>query len=141
MAESSMREPNARRILLSPARASGVRRRTGDFSDRPLAEACAIGLSYWATGRSPDGIDLTPGTRFADLLGWVDNGGEGPEGWEVGADDRSIPLPEGIVPADAQLALDDLADFPDRRLGTIGPSGVAARLAPPARRHGTHRQN
>lgn len=29
---------------------------------------------------------------------------------------------------DAQLALDDLADFPDRPIGTISPSGVAARL-------------
>ncbi|WP_413813273.1 hypothetical protein [Streptomyces sp. OE57] len=26
--------------------------------------------------RSPDGIDLTPGTLFADILGWVDNGTE-----------------------------------------------------------------
>ncbi len=100
----------------------------GDFSDRTIAEACAIGLSYWATGRSPDGIDLTPGTLFADVLGWADNGGTAPDGWEIGADGRSIVSPGGVGPADAQLALDDLADFPDRPIGTIGPDGAAARL-------------
>jgi amino acid adenylation domain-containing protein/non-ribosomal peptide synthase protein (TIGR01720 family) len=123
-----MTEPSARVVLLSPARLADVRRRTGDFSDRTIAEACAIGLSYWATGRSPDGIGLTPGTLFADVLGWVDNGGDGPGGWEVGADGRSIAVPDGVEPADAQLALDDLADFPDRPIGTIAPSSVAARL-------------
>ncbi|WP_411147653.1 amino acid adenylation domain-containing protein [Streptomyces sp. A30] len=123
-----MMEPSARHVLLSPARLADVRRRTGDHSDRTIAEACAIGLSYWATGHSPDGIDLAPGTLFADVLGWVDNGGTGPAGWEIGADGRSIAVPEGVVVGDAQLALDDLADFPDRPLGTISPSGVAARL-------------
>ncbi|MFD3503662.1 amino acid adenylation domain-containing protein [Streptomyces sp. NPDC058678] len=126
-----MVEPSARLVLLSPTRLADVRRRTGDFSDGTVAEACAIGLSYWATGRSPDGIDLTPGTLFADVLGWVDNGGDGPGGWEIGADGAggwSIAVPEDVVPAEAQLALDDLADFPDRPIGTIGPSGPAARL-------------
>ncbi|TPQ16625.1 non-ribosomal peptide synthetase [Streptomyces sporangiiformans] len=129
-----MIEPSARLVLLSPTRLADVRRRTGDYSDRTIAAACAIGLSYWATGRSPDGIDLTPGTLFADVLGWVDNGGDGPGGWEVGAegadgaDGRSISVPEGVEPADAQLALDDLADFPDRPIGTISTAGVAARL-------------
>ncbi|MEV0642684.1 amino acid adenylation domain-containing protein [Streptomyces sp. NPDC050619] len=135
-----MLDPSARLVLLSPARLADVRRRTGDYSDRTITEACAIGLSYWATGRSPEGIDLTPGTLFADVLGWVDNGGAGPGDREVGADGGggaaggdgaagwSIAVPEGVAPADAQLALDDLADFPDRPLGTIGPSGVAARL-------------
>ncbi|MFE2179996.1 amino acid adenylation domain-containing protein [Streptomyces sp. NPDC059455] len=123
-----MVEPSARRVLLSPARVADVRRRIGDFSDRTITEACAIGLSYWATGRSPDGIDLTPGTLFADVLGWADNGGTAPDGWEIGADGRSIVLPGGVGPADAQLALDDLAEFPDRPIGTIGPAGVAARL-------------
>ncbi|GAA2385814.1 amino acid adenylation domain-containing protein [Streptomyces coeruleofuscus] len=123
-----MMEPSARLVRLSPARLADVRRRTGDYSDRTITEACAIGLSYWTTGRSPDGIDLTPGTLFADVLGWVDNGGAGPGDWEVGADGRSITVPDGVAPAEAQLALDDLADFPDRPLGTIGPAGVAARL-------------
>ncbi|MEV0218788.1 amino acid adenylation domain-containing protein [Streptomyces sp. NPDC050704] len=127
-----MLEPSARLVLLSPARLADVRRRTGDFSDRTIAEACAIGLSYWATGRSPDGIDLTPGTLFADVLGWVDNGGEGPGGWaarEAGADGWGIAVPDGVMRVDAQLALDDLADFPDRPIATIAPSSVAARLA------------
>ncbi|MFF5516299.1 non-ribosomal peptide synthetase [Streptomyces coeruleorubidus] len=123
-----MMEPSARLVRLSPARLADVRRRTGDYSDRTITEACAIGLSYWTTGRSPDGIDLAPGTLFADVLGWVDNGGAGPGGWEIGADGRSITVPDGVAPADAQLALDDLAGFPDRPLGTIGPSSVAARL-------------
>jgi len=133
-----MTEPSARRVPLSPARVADVRRRTGDFSDRTIAEACAIGLSYWATGRSPDGIDLTPATLFADVLGWVVNGGAGKGSWEVGADGWSITVPEGVLPADAQLALDDLADFPDRPLGTIGPSSVAARLDALAEWNDTH---
>ncbi|QOV34274.1 amino acid adenylation domain-containing protein [Streptomyces ferrugineus] len=121
-------EPSARLIQLSPARLADVRRRIGDYTDKTIVEACAIGLSYWATGRSPDGIDLTPGTLFADVLGWVDNGGTAPGGWEVGADGRSITVPEGVAPADAQPALDDLAEFPDRPIGTISPSGMASRL-------------
>ncbi|WP_328408500.1 amino acid adenylation domain-containing protein [Streptomyces violaceus] len=123
-----MLEPRARLALLSPTRLADVRRRAGDYPDRTIAEACAIGLSYWATGQSPDGIDLAPGTLFADVLGWVDNGGTVPGGWDVSPDGRSITVPDGVAPADAQLALDDLADFPDRPLGTIGPSSVAARL-------------
>ncbi|MGW6737100.1 amino acid adenylation domain-containing protein [Streptomyces sp. NPDC055013] len=124
-----MMEPSARHVLLSPEQLAAVCRRIGDQSDRTIAEACAIGLSYWATGLGPDGIDLTPGTLFTEVLGWVDNGGDGPGGWEVGADARSIAVPDGVALAEAQLALDDLADFPDRPLGTIGPSSVAARLA------------
>nr|APD71499.1 non-ribosomal peptide synthetase 1 [Streptomyces sp.] len=124
-----MREPSARLVLLSPARLDGVRRRVGDYGDRTIAEACAIGLSYWATGRSPEGADLAPGTLFADVLGWVDNGGSRADGWEAGADGRSITVPEDVVQGDAQLALDDLADFPDRTVGTIGPSDAAARIA------------
>ncbi|MFJ3722971.1 amino acid adenylation domain-containing protein [Streptomyces sp. NPDC090045] len=124
-----MTEQTARLVRLSPTRLAGVRRRTGDYSDRTIAHACAIGLSYWARGLSPDGMELTSATLFADVLGWVDNGGAGAPGWEVGADGRSIAVPDGVVPADAQLALDDLADFPDRSLASIGPSSVAARLA------------
>ncbi|MFH8413467.1 amino acid adenylation domain-containing protein [Streptomyces collinus] len=123
-----MMEPRARLALLSPTRLADVRRRTGDYPDRTITEACAIGLSYWAAGRSPEGIDLTPGTLFADVLGWVDNGGRAPGGWEITPDGRGITVPHGVETEDAQLALDDLADFPDRPLGTIGPSSVAARL-------------
>ncbi|MEU9800560.1 amino acid adenylation domain-containing protein [Streptomyces sp. NPDC051000] len=126
-----MMEPSARLVLISPTRLADVRRRTGGHSDRTIAEACAIGLAYWATGNSPDGIDLVPGTLFADVLGWVDNGGTAPGGWEVGdgaPDGTRIAVPQGVPLADAQRALDDLADFPDRPIGTIGPSGVAERL-------------
>ncbi|MFJ8629546.1 amino acid adenylation domain-containing protein [Streptomyces sp. NPDC093568] len=124
-----MIEPSARHVLLSSGQLAAVRRRIGDHGDRTIAEACAIGLSYWATGLGPDGIDLTPGTLFTEVLGWVDNGGDGPGGWEVATDGRSIAVPDGVALADAQLALDDLADFPDRPLGTIGPSSVTERLA------------
>ena len=123
-----MMEPRARLALLSPTRLVDVRRRIGDYPDRTITEACAIGLAYWATGLSPEGIDLTPGTLFADVLGWVDNGGAAPAGWEISPDGRGITVPDGVTPEDAQLALDDLADFPDRPLGTISPAGVAARL-------------
>ncbi|MCX5138419.1 non-ribosomal peptide synthetase [Streptomyces sp. NBC_00338] len=128
-----MLETGARLALLSAAGLAGLRRRTGDYEDRTLAEACAIGLSYWATGRSPDGIELTPATLFADVLGWADNGGRAPAGWEAAADGRTIAVPEGVPAADAQRALDDLADFPDRPLGTIGPSGAAERVETLAR--------
>ncbi|MEV1087701.1 amino acid adenylation domain-containing protein [Streptomyces microflavus] len=124
-----MTEPTAPHVLLSPTHFADVRRRIGDYGDRTIAEACAIGLAYWATGAGPDGIDLTPGTSFADVLGWVDNGGGGSPGWEVGADGLSITVPDGVEPAEARLALQDLADFPDRPVGTIGPSGIEARIA------------
>ncbi|GGX32239.1 non-ribosomal peptide synthetase [Streptomyces chartreusis] len=123
-----MMEPSARHVLLSPEQLAAVRRRIGEHSDRTIVEACAIALSYWATGLGPDGIDLTPGTLFTEVLGWVDNGGDGIGGWPVGTDGPTISVPDGVVPGEAQLALDDLADFPDRPIGTIGPSTVAARL-------------
>ncbi|WP_409238953.1 amino acid adenylation domain-containing protein [Streptomyces sp. PA5.6] len=133
-----MMEPSARLVLLSPDRLADVRRRAGDYPDRTIAEACAIGLSYWATGRSPEGIELAPGTLFADVLGWVDNGGTGPGGREAGSHEAGareagaqgwhVPVPDGVDPEDAQLALDDLADFPDRPLGTIAPVDAEARL-------------
>ncbi|MFF7256287.1 amino acid adenylation domain-containing protein [Streptomyces microflavus] len=123
-----MTEPTAPHVLLSPTHFADVRRRIGDYGDRTIAEACAIGLAYWATGAGPDGIDLTPGTSFADVLGWVDNGGGGSPGWEVGVDGLSITVPDGVQPAEARLALQDLADFPDRPVGTIGPSSIEARI-------------
>ncbi|MFJ4097171.1 amino acid adenylation domain-containing protein [Kitasatospora sp. NPDC089913] len=127
-----MTEPSARPVLFSPARLAGLRRRSGDWSDRTMAEAVAVGLSYWATGRGPEGLDLAPGTRFADVLGWVADGGGPPPGWSVGEaapDGIRITVPEGVPAHEAQRALDDLADFPDRPVGTIGPSGAAERLA------------
>ncbi|MFD7530673.1 amino acid adenylation domain-containing protein [Streptomyces sp. NPDC059849] len=122
-----MMEPSSPRVLLPPARLAAVRRRTGDYADRTIAGACAVALAYWATGTGPEGLDLTPATRFTDLLGWVDNGGAGSAGWEPDEDGRSITVPTGPVLADVQLALDDLADFPDRPVGTVGPSGPASR--------------
>ncbi|MFD6188626.1 amino acid adenylation domain-containing protein [Streptomyces sp. NPDC060275] len=123
-----MMEPTASLVRLSPAQLTGLRRRTGDFSDQVVTEACAVALAYWAAGRGPAGLDLTPGTLFTDVLGWADNGGTAPTGWSVGADGRTINLPDDVVPDEAQLALDDLADFPDRPLGTVGPCGPAERL-------------
>lgn len=126
-----MMEPSARLVQISPTRLADVRRRAGGHSDRTVAEACAIGLSYWATGESPDGIALTSGTLFADVLGWVANGGAAPSGWGVAEavpDGIRIAVPEGVLLSDAQLALDDLAEFPDRPLGTISPSSTAERL-------------
>ncbi|WP_416969503.1 amino acid adenylation domain-containing protein [Streptomyces sp. 4F14] len=116
-----MLESGTRFVRLSPERLAGVRRRVGgDHSDRAISEACAIGLEFWAGGADPEGIELTSATLFTDVLAWVGN----PEG-----DAYDIAVPDGVDPGDAQLALDDLADFPDRPLGTIAPSGVAARLA------------
>ncbi|MEU1125229.1 amino acid adenylation domain-containing protein, partial [Streptomyces sp. NPDC005899] len=122
-----MTDPSARCVLLPPTGPAGIRRRIGDYSDETVAEACAVALAYWAQGLSPGGMDLTPATLFADILGWADNGGRAEGGWEVGPDGRSISVPRGVVRADAQLALDDLADFPDRPIGTIGPVTAAAR--------------
>ncbi|MGW1391285.1 amino acid adenylation domain-containing protein [Streptomyces nigra] len=133
-----MSEPNARLVRLSPARLTEVRGRTGDHSDTTITRACAIALSYWATGHGCDGLDLTPGTLFADVLGWAEHGGHGPADWPIDADGRGIHVPEGVDPAEAQRALDDLADFPDRPLGTIGPSTAADRLAALARWNDTH---
>ncbi|MFE9703053.1 amino acid adenylation domain-containing protein [Streptomyces sp. NPDC005930] len=128
-----MMEPTASLVRLSRGHLTDMRRRLGDHRDLAVAEACAIALAYWAAGRSPAGLDLTPGTLFTDVLAWADNGGRAPSGWHVADDGRSITLPDGVAPDEAQLALDDLAGFPHRPLGTIGPSGPAARLADLAR--------
>ncbi|HEY8979677.1 MAG TPA: amino acid adenylation domain-containing protein [Streptomyces sp.] len=116
-----MLESTPRFVRLSPERLAGVRRRTGgDHSDRAILQACGLGLEFWASGASPEGVELTAATLFTDVLAWVGSGGREADG---------IAVPEGVDPGDAQLALDDLADFPDRPLGTIAPSSVAARLA------------
>ncbi|MFJ9321968.1 non-ribosomal peptide synthetase [Streptomyces globisporus] len=128
-----MSEPGASRILLSPTRLAAVRRRIGDYSERTVVEACAVSLAYWATGTGPDGMDLTPATPFPDLLGWVDNGTSGAGGWETDVQTLGITVPPGVDRSDAQRALDDLADFPDRPLGTIGPSDARTRAEELAR--------
>ncbi|MFI1224828.1 MULTISPECIES: amino acid adenylation domain-containing protein [unclassified Streptomyces] len=128
-----MTEPSASRVLLSPTRLAAVRRRIGDYSDRTVVEACAVGLAYWATGAGPAGMDLTPATPFPDLLGWADNATGGAGGWETDPESLHITVPPGVDRADAQQALDDLADFPDRPVGTIGPSGPLARTEELAR--------
>ncbi|MEU0098529.1 amino acid adenylation domain-containing protein [Streptomyces sp. NPDC006267] len=128
-----MTEPSVTRVLLSPARLAAMRRRTGDHSDRTIIGACAVGLAYWATGTGPDGMDLTPATPFPDVLGQLDNGTDGPSGWRIDADGLGITVPPGVDHADAQRTLDDLADFPDRPVGTIGPAGPRSRAEDLAR--------
>ncbi|RBQ20907.1 non-ribosomal peptide synthetase [Spongiactinospora rosea] len=122
-----MTESGTRLLPLTSANLTDLRRRAGDHTDLAFARACAIGLAYWATGESPGGLDLSPKTLFTDVLGWAAGGGD--SGWEIGADGRSIAVPEGVALDDARLALDDLAAFPDRPVGTIRPDSVAARLA------------
>ncbi|MEV7951691.1 amino acid adenylation domain-containing protein [Streptomyces rubiginosohelvolus] len=128
-----MSEPGASRILLSPTRLASLRRRIGDYSERAVVEACAVSLAYWATGTGPDGMDLTPATPFPDLLGRFDNGTSGAGGWETDVQTLGITVPPGVDRSDAQRALDDLADFPDRPLGTIGPSDPRTRAEELAR--------
>ncbi|MFH9477750.1 hypothetical protein ACH4L7_28495, partial [Streptomyces anulatus] len=127
-----MSEPSASRMALSSTRLAAVRRRTGDYSDRTIVEACAVGLAYWATGAAPDGMELTPATPFTDVLGLVGNGITSPRGWEADAEGRSVTVPKGVDRAEAQLVLDDLVDFPDRPIGTLAQGG-AARLEALAR--------
>ncbi|PZG50770.1 non-ribosomal peptide synthetase, partial [Spongiactinospora gelatinilytica] len=124
---ASTTEPGTRLLPLTSANLTDLRRRAGDHPDAAFARACAIGLAYWATGECPDGLDLTPKTPFTDVLGWAAGGGL--PGWEIGADGRSIAVPEGVELDEARLALDDLAAFPDRPVGTVRPDSVAARLA------------
>ncbi|GAA3157140.1 amino acid adenylation domain-containing protein [Nonomuraea salmonea] len=131
-----MLEPSTRAVSLSPERLAGLRRRAGDHSDGVLLEACAIGLAFWTDGLSPDGLDLSPATLFADVVAWAAGGGRAPGGWRV--DGSGLSVPGHVDLADAQLALDDLADFPDRPIGTIAPSSVEARLAQLARWNDTH---
>ncbi|MFJ4710540.1 AMP-binding protein, partial [Streptomyces anulatus] len=128
-----MSEPSASRMALSSTRLAAVRRRTGDYSDRTIVEACAVGLAYWATGAAPDGMELTPATPFADVLERVHNGSGGNGGRPTEAECLTIAVPAGTDPVEAQQALDDLVDFPDRPVGTIGPSGPRARAEELAR--------
>ncbi|GAB77468.1 non-ribosomal peptide synthase domain TIGR01720/amino acid adenylation domain-containing protein [Austwickia chelonae] len=125
-----MMEPSTRPLEISPHHLSDVRRRTGDYSDRTIAEACRISLSYWADGSSPQGLHLTDNTPFTDVLDWVDTN-PAPESTphDDTPDNIRITLPDSLRQGDAQLALDDLTDFPDRTLGTITPTTTAERLA------------
>ncbi|MDQ0982849.1 non-ribosomal peptide synthetase [Streptomyces sp. V2I9] len=128
-----MAEPSASGIQLSPTRLAALRRRTGDHGDRTLVEACAAGLAYWATGAGPQGTELTPVTPFPELLDRVREGSGTAPRWEVDERTLRITVPPGIDPAEAQRTLDDLADFPDRPLGAIGPSDPRQRAEELAR--------
>ncbi|MER7758107.1 amino acid adenylation domain-containing protein [Streptomyces sp. NPDC097619] len=123
-----MTDPTARPVRLSAPRLAAAHRRTGGHSDRALTEACALALAYWAHGRSPAGMELTDTTRFTELLGRTRPEGT-TDGWELTPDGLGITVPAGVTTEEAQAALDDLADFPDRTLGTIAPTGAAERLA------------
>ncbi|MEU8778365.1 amino acid adenylation domain-containing protein [Streptomyces sp. NPDC048606] len=124
-----MTERTARVVRLSPTRLAGVRRRIGDHDDRTVVAACAVALAHWATGGGPEGTELTPDTPFADVLGRVDKGAAGAPGWELVEDGLGILVPPGVDPDAARLTLEDLADFPDRTLATLGPFDAASRIA------------
>jgi amino acid adenylation domain-containing protein/non-ribosomal peptide synthase protein (TIGR01720 family) len=132
MAESSMELMAERDVLLSTARIDSIRRRAGEYPQRTIAVASAVALTRWADpSLQVDGLELTPATLFGDLLVWADKGQrcdvvERPDGW-------AIPVPEGVDPAEAQRALDDLAEFPNRAVGTITAQTVDERLADLAR--------
>ncbi|MGW6929316.1 amino acid adenylation domain-containing protein [Lentzea sp. NPDC054927] len=132
MAESSMELMAERDVLLSTARIASIRRRAGEYPQRTIAVASAVALTHWVNpGFRVDGLELTAATLFSDLLVWADKGQqsdvvERPDGW-------LIPLPEGVDPAEAQRALDDLAEFPNRAIGTLTSQTVDERLADLAR--------
>jgi amino acid adenylation domain-containing protein/non-ribosomal peptide synthase protein (TIGR01720 family) len=117
-----------RNVLLSTTRIAGMRRRAGEYPQRTMAVASAIALTYWAAGRTPDGLDLTPATPFGDLLEWVDKQDDDNRTVAEHADGWTIPLPEGVSPVDAQRALDDLAEFPNRAIGTLSSQTALERL-------------
>ncbi len=128
-----MAEPSPSGIQLSPTRLAALRRRTGDHGDRTLIQACAAGLAYWATGTGREDLGLTPATPFPELLDRIREGAATAGAWRIDERTLGITVPPGVDPAAAQRALDDLADFPHRPLGTIGPSGPRERAAELAR--------
>lgn len=128
-----MAEPSAPGIQLSPTRLAALRRRTGDHDDRTLVGACAAGLAYWAAGAAPEGTDLAPTTPFPDLIAPRHAAGGANAGWEIDERTLAITVPPGVDRAEAQRTLDDLADFPDRPLGAIGPSDARQRAEELAR--------
>ncbi|ANZ43197.1 non-ribosomal peptide synthetase [Lentzea guizhouensis] len=124
-----------RDVLLSTARIASVRRRAGEYPQRTVAVAAAVALNHWANpGTRAEGVDLTPATLFGDLLVWADKGEdagrwnvtERPGGWV-------ISLPEGVAVDEAQRVLDDLAEFPNRAIGTMTAQTLDERLAQLAR--------
>ncbi|KOV80890.1 peptide synthetase [Nocardia sp. NRRL S-836] len=124
-----------RDVLLSTARIASVRRRAGEYPQRTVAVAAAVALHHWAdSATSAEGIDLSPATLFGDLLVWADKGEdagrwnvtERPGGW-------AIRLPDGVAADEAQRALDDLAEFPNRAIGTMTAQTLDERLAELAR--------
>ncbi|MFF3825910.1 amino acid adenylation domain-containing protein [Streptomyces griseus] len=128
-----MSEPNGSRLELSPTRLAAVRRRLGDYSDPTIVEACTVALAYWAVGIAPDDLELTPATPFPDVLEQIHHRTGPRSGGPADTAGPAVVLPAGADPAGAQRALDDLADFPDRPLGTIGPSDPRARAEELAR--------
>ncbi|WP_439656893.1 amino acid adenylation domain-containing protein [Lentzea sp. HUAS TT2] len=132
MAESSMEQMADRDVLLSTARIASVRRRAGEYPQRTIAVASAVALTRWADSRyEVEGFGLTPATLFSDLLVWADKGQnsdvtERPDGW-------AIPVPDGVDLAQAQRVLDDLAEFPNRAIGTLTSQPLDERLAQLAR--------
>ncbi|MFD4643444.1 amino acid adenylation domain-containing protein [Lentzea sp. NPDC058436] len=127
MAESSMEQLADRDVLLSTARIASVRRRAGEYPQRTIAVASAVALHFWADPSfEVEGFELTSSTPFGDLLVWADKGqnsdvAERPGGW-------AIPVPRGVDQDAAQRALDDLAEFPNRAVGTLTSETPAERL-------------
>ncbi|GLY47006.1 non-ribosomal peptide synthetase [Lentzea sp. NBRC 102530] len=128
MAESSMEQMADRDVLLSTARIASIRRRAGEYPQRTIAVASGVALSFWANpGLVVEGFDLTPSSLFSDLLVWADKGQawdvlERPGGW-------AVPVPDGVDPGEAQRVLDDLAEFPNRALGSLTSQTLDERLA------------
>ncbi|MFD4669046.1 amino acid adenylation domain-containing protein [Lentzea sp. NPDC058450] len=128
MAESSMEQMADRDVLLSTARIASIRRRAGEYPQRTIAVASGVALSFWANpGLVVEGFELTPASLFSDLLVWADKGQawdvlERPGGW-------AVPVPNGVDLAEAQRVLDDLAEFPNRALGSLTSQTLDERLA------------
>ncbi|RZS43122.1 non-ribosomal peptide synthase protein (TIGR01720 family)/amino acid adenylation domain-containing protein [Herbihabitans rhizosphaerae] len=123
-------------MLLSTERIAEIQRRTDEYSPGTIAAASAIALAYWAEGASlrVDGLDVTAATLFDEILAWVDKSAEHTR-WAVETPQNgwAITVPAEVSLDDARLALDDLAEFPNRPVGTIGPDSTALRLETLAR--------
>src|SRR5689334_14896149 len=115
-------------VLLSTDRIASIRRRAGEYPQRTVAVASAVALAHWADPSfEADGIELSPATLFGDLLVWADKGQRSDVVEEAGG--WRIPLPSWVDAAAAQRALDDLAEFPNRAIGTITSQTPEERLA------------